>query len=168
MTRSRYKGLGGCCALCRKPGSRWNSLCSRAQCWCISRPSRASLTQFFQIVQGRSAFEAGSLIVPAALGMMVSSKVAGVLSQSVGPKILIVSSMVLILLGMIAFSQMSIDSGVPQLIGSIFLFGFGLGIGMPALTDTVMAAVPVDDAGIGSAWAASWVERWASRSRAAS
>ena len=109
------------------------------------------LTQFFQIVQGRSAFEAGSLIVPAALGMMVSSKVAGVLSQSVGPKILIVSSMVLILLGMIAFSQMSIDSGVPQLIGSIFLFGFGLGIGMPALTDTVMAAVPVDDAGIGSA-----------------
>lgn len=109
------------------------------------------LTQFFQIVQGRSAFDAGLLIVPAALGMMVSSMVAGVLSQAVGPKILVMISMVLILLGMIAFSQMTIDSGVPQLIGSIFLFGFGLGIGMPALTDTVMAAVPLDDAGIGSA-----------------
>lgn len=109
------------------------------------------LTQFFQIVQGRSAFEAGALIVPAALGMMVSSLVAGVLSQSVGPKILVTSSMVLILLGMIAFTQIDIDTGIPQLIGSIFLFGFGLGIGMPALTDTVMAAVPVDDAGIGSA-----------------
>jgi hypothetical protein len=31
------------------------------------------------------------------------------------------------------------------------LFGFGFGLGMPALTDSIMAAVPVEDAGVGSA-----------------
>jgi len=33
----------------------------------------------------------------------------------------------------------------------IMLFGFGFGLGMPALTDSIMASVPVEDAGIGSA-----------------
>jgi DHA2 family multidrug resistance protein-like MFS transporter len=31
------------------------------------------------------------------------------------------------------------------------LFGFGFGLGMPSLTDMVMASVPVEDAGVGSA-----------------
>ena len=59
--------------------------------------------------------------------------------------------MLLILSGMVLFTQLDIDTSVLYIIVSIFLFGFGAGLGMPALTDTVMAAVPVDDAGIGSA-----------------
>ena len=109
------------------------------------------LSQFLQLVQGRSAFHSGLLIVPAALAMMVSSLLAGLLSQIVGPKILAVVSMLLILGGMGLFTQLEIDTSVLYIIVSIFLFGFGAGLGMPVLTDTVMAAVPVDDAGIGSA-----------------
>ena len=109
------------------------------------------LAQFFQLVQGRSALHAGLLIVPAALGMMVSSLLAGLLSQIVGPKPLGVASMLLILFGMVLFTQLEADTSVLYIIASIFLFDFGAGLGMPALTDTVMAVVPVDDAGIGSA-----------------
>ena len=109
------------------------------------------LTQFFQLVQGKSALAAGLLITPAALGMMVSSILGGVLSRTVGPKLLAVFSMLTILAGMLVFTQLAIDSSVLFEVGAIFLFGFGIGLGEPALTDTVMAAVPVDDAGIGSA-----------------
>ena len=109
------------------------------------------LTQFFQLVQGKSALEAGLLITPAALGLMVSAMLAGVLSRSVGPKLLAVFSMLLILAGMLVFTQLAVDSSVLFEVGAIFLFGFSIGLGEPPLTDTVMAAVPVDEAGIGSA-----------------
>jgi DHA2 family multidrug resistance protein-like MFS transporter len=36
-------------------------------------------------------------------------------------------------------------------IAALFVFGFGAGLGMPALTDTIMAAVPERDAGVASA-----------------
>ena len=109
------------------------------------------LTQFFQLVQGRSALQAGLLIVPAALTMAVSSVVAGILGQTVGPKILAVASTILIGSGMLLLTQLEVESGVGLPIASLVLFGFGLGLGMAPLTDTVMAAVPVNDAGVGSA-----------------
>lgn len=109
------------------------------------------MTQYFQLVQGRSALQAGLLIVPAALALGVSSPIAGILSERVGPKILAVTSMILIGLGMLVLAQLEVESGVGLPIGGLFLFGFGLGLGMAPLTDTVMAAVPVNDAGVGSA-----------------
>ena len=109
------------------------------------------LTQFFQLVQGRSALEAGLLITPAALAMMVSGMISGVIERTVGPKLLAFFSMLMVLAGMLVFTQLAVDSGVLFEVGAIFLFGFGIGWGMPVLTDTVMAAVPVDDAGVGSA-----------------
>ncbi len=48
-------------------------------------------------------------------------------------------------------TRLEVESGVALPIGAIFLFGFGVGLGMAPLTDTVMAAVPVNDAGVGSA-----------------
>ena len=45
----------------------------------------------------------------------------------------------------------SIKTSRISVIIPITIFGFGAGLGMPALTDTVMAAVPEADAGIGSA-----------------
>ena len=42
-------------------------------------------------------------------------------------------------------------AGTLTMIGYIMIFGFGFGLAAQPLTDTVMAAVPVEDAGIGSA-----------------
>ncbi len=39
---------------------------------------------------------------------------------------------------------------------TIILFGFGFGLGMPSLTDMVMAWVPVEGAGVGSAVNDAW------------
>jgi hypothetical protein len=49
------------------------------------------------------------------------------------------------------FTQVNADWSAITEISVIMLFGFGFGLGMPALTDSIMASVPVEDAGIGSA-----------------
>ena len=109
------------------------------------------LTQYFQLVQGRSALNAGLLILPAATAMMMSAPIAGILSQTVGPKILATIGMGVIAGGLLLMTQLEVGTGVVLPIGAIFMFGFGVGLAMAPLTDTVMAAVPVDEAGVGSA-----------------
>jgi EmrB/QacA subfamily drug resistance transporter len=109
------------------------------------------LTQYFQIVQGRSALEAGVLLVAPAIGMIVGSGVAGKLIHAVGPRVLTVA-MVLVVAGpltlLTGITETTNAGLIAILMGS---FGLGAGLGMPAMTDTVMAAVPERDAGVGSA-----------------
>jgi uncharacterized transporter YbjL len=110
------------------------------------------LTQYFQIVQGRSAFEAGLLLVGPAIGMIVGSGMAGKLIHSAGPRALTVAMVLVVvvpLIALIAVIETTTDAWPIFLI--LGLFGLGAGLGMPAMTDTVMAAVPERDAGVGSA-----------------
>ncbi len=110
------------------------------------------LTQYFQIVQGRSAFEAGSLLVAPAIGMIIGSGVAGKLIHSAGPRALTVAMVLVVvvpLIALIAVIETTTDAWL--IFGILGLFGLGAGLGMPAMTDTVMAAVPARDAGVGSA-----------------
>lgn len=53
--------------------------------------------------------------------------------------------------GIWMLTGLEIDSSTASVVVPLMIFGFGAGLGMPALTDTVMAAVPESDAGIGSA-----------------
>jgi EmrB/QacA subfamily drug resistance transporter len=110
------------------------------------------LTQYFQIVQGRSALEAGLLLVAPAIGMIVGSGMAGKLIHTAGPRALTLAMVVIVALPLVALTVI-IDTTTSA--GLIFVilgfFGLGAGLGMPAMTDTVMAAVPERDAGVGSA-----------------
>ena len=110
-----------------------------------------SLTQFLQLVQGRSAFQAGLLIISAAAGMMAGAPTAGIVVRAIGPKYLAVTGIVSMTIGMILLTRLQIDGGMLQVIAPLALFGFGGGLVLAPLTDTVMAAVPVEDAGVGSA-----------------
>lgn len=109
------------------------------------------LTQYFQIVQGRSAFEAGLLIIPASVGMMLGAPISGVLVKRIGPRNLVLAMAAAMITGVMLLTGVEIDSSTLAAIVPLGIFGFGAGLGMPALTDTVMAAVPEADAGIGSA-----------------
>jgi EmrB/QacA subfamily drug resistance transporter len=109
------------------------------------------LTQFFQLVQGRSAFTAGLFMLPAAGMMMVGAPISGVLSRSVGPKILTTVAGMAMTFGLLWLTQLNVDSSFLTVAIGIMAFGFGGGMALAPLTDTVMAAVPVNDAGIGSA-----------------
>ena len=109
------------------------------------------LTQYFQLVQGRSAFEAGLLIVIPAAGMMVGAPIAGLLVKRIGPRILLLGALTSMAAGLLLFLRLEVDTSTLQIAISLFTFGIGVGSAMAPLTDTVMAAVPVNDAGVGSA-----------------
>jgi Na+/melibiose symporter-like transporter len=109
------------------------------------------LTQFFQLVQGRSAFEAGLLIVPTSVGMIVGSGLAARLMHTIGPRVLTVAMTGAATGALLMLTQLSIGSTALEITSTLAVFGVGVGLGLPALTDTVMAAVPERDAGVGSA-----------------
>ena len=109
------------------------------------------LTQFFQIVQGKSAFTAGAFILPAAGMMLVGAPVSAILSKRIGPRALITVASVAVVGGLIWLSNLDADSSYLTIGLGLAAFGFGGGMALAPLTDTVMAAVPVNDAGIGSA-----------------
>jgi predicted MFS family arabinose efflux permease len=110
------------------------------------------LTQYFQIVQGRSALEAGLLLVAPAAGMIVGSGIAGKLIHTAGPRVLTVAMVVVVVAPLVVLTEILEPTTNAGLIFVILgFFGLGAGLGMPAMTDTVMAAVPERDAGVGSA-----------------
>ena len=109
------------------------------------------LTQFFQIVQGKSAFTAGLYILPTAGMMMVGAPISGLLEKSVGPKILVGVAGVAVTFGLLWLSGVDQGTGFGTIAIGLMAFGFGGGMALAPLTDTVMAAVPTNDAGIGSA-----------------
>ena len=109
------------------------------------------LTQYFQLVQGRSALSAGLLILPTSAAMMVGAPISGALVKRVGPRALISASMLLMTAGILMLTQVEVDTSTTYVMAALAIFGLAAGLGMAPLTDTVMAAVPVDDAGIGSA-----------------
>lgn len=110
------------------------------------------LTQFFQLVQGRSALQAGLLLVGPAIGMIVGSGIAGKLIQTAGPRVLSVAMVVVVLVPLLVLTSiLETTTSAWQIFLLLGCFGLGAGLGMPAMTDTVMAAVPERDAGVGSA-----------------
>ena len=109
------------------------------------------LTQFLQLVQDRSALVAGLAITPVAAAMMVGALISTKAVPRFGPKATIVVSMLIVMAGMGVFSQIEVSTPYYLSVLGIMLFGLGAGIAMPTVTDTIMASVPVDDAGIGSA-----------------
>ncbi|MGI9645278.1 MAG: MFS transporter, partial [Ilumatobacteraceae bacterium] len=109
------------------------------------------LTQFFQLIQGRDPFEAGLLILPNAGAIVVASALAPRLTELLGPKRIVMVSVSIMAVAAALFTGVQADWTAAREIVLIMLFGFGFGLGMPALTDSIMAAVPIEDAGVGSA-----------------
>ena len=105
------------------------------------------LTQYFQLVQGRTALTAGLFIMPVAGTMMIGAGMA----SKFGPKVLTIAGGLVVMAGMGALTQIQVDSSYAIPAIGLALFGLGMGLVMPTETDTIMAAVPVEDAGLGSA-----------------
>ncbi|HTL85074.1 MAG TPA: MFS transporter [Acidimicrobiia bacterium] len=109
------------------------------------------LTQLFQLVQHRSALAAGLLIVPASVGIVIGSGLAAKLIHTLGPRVLVSAMTVGMIAGLLLLTRTTVTTSALKIDSALILFGLGAGLGLPALTDTVMAAVPEREAGIGSA-----------------
>lgn len=109
------------------------------------------MSQFLQIVQGRSAIVSGMAIVPVAGSMMVAAGISSKLLPKVGPRAIVVIGIVIVLIATGFLAQVSVDQAYWVSLVGILIMGLGAGLVMPTVSDTLMASVDVDDAGVGSA-----------------
>jgi EmrB/QacA subfamily drug resistance transporter len=115
------------------------------------------LTVFFQAGLGYSAFQAGLMFLPFAIGFSASSIISGPIANRIGPRIINLGSllMALGLLGIIILAQLAHAASAPEVVDPrplvlIFLvYGLGQGLAQPALINTVIGSSGVtgDDAG---------------------
>jgi EmrB/QacA subfamily drug resistance transporter len=93
------------------------------------------LALYYQEVQGKSALVAGLLLAPQGLGSLVPRTMAGKLTDRIGPRVVVLSGLVLTALGTVAFTQAGPSTNEWLLAVSLLVRGAGLA----AATIAVMA-----------------------------
>jgi len=109
------------------------------------------LPQFLQLVQGMTPLESGVAMLPGALGLLLASVVSPRLSERFGARRLVMTGMAIVTIGLLGFSSLS-PSTAYAFIACVFgLMGIGLGLTLPQATNAVLASVPTQRSGMGSA-----------------
>ncbi|MFD9739414.1 MDR family MFS transporter [Umezawaea sp. NPDC059074] len=110
------------------------------------------IPQYLQIVKGHTPTEAGLLMIPMTLGIMVGSIVSGQITSRTGRyKIFPIIGTALMVLAMFLFTMVDVDSSIWQPTIFMTIFGFGLGNCMQTLTIAAQNAVPMRDLGVATA-----------------
>lgn len=107
---------------------------------------------WFQAIKGVSATKSGIMNLPAILGLVIISMLAGGLVTAIGyytPFMLL--SSVLMAIGAGLLSTFETDTNSPKWIGYQFIFGAGVGFGMQQMLVAVQTALPKKDIPIGTA-----------------
>ncbi|HEU5469432.1 MAG TPA: DHA2 family efflux MFS transporter permease subunit [Actinophytocola sp.] len=109
------------------------------------------LAQFFQVVQGLSALEAGMRTMPWTLAPMVVAPLAGLLLNRVGPRVLIATGQVLLAAALLWIAlTVSVDVTYGGLVAPFLLAGVGMGLTFAPMTSTVLASVRTGEHGVAS------------------
>jgi hypothetical protein len=107
---------------------------------------------WFQAIKGASATDSGIMNLPAILGLVIFSILAGGAVTALGyytPFMLV--SAVLIPIGSGLLSTLEVDTGSPKWIGYQVIFGAGIGLGMQQALIAVQTVLPDNDVPIGTA-----------------
>ncbi|WP_371626404.1 MFS transporter [Streptomyces sp. NBC_01116] len=109
------------------------------------------LSQFFQLVQGRSPLEAGLAGLPAMLASMLSGVAAGWFARRTSARAVVSGGLALIGVALAVLTTLDRDTGYPLLGTSLFVLGVGLGLAFAVANDVVLSSVPKEQAGAASA-----------------
>lgn len=107
------------------------------------------LSVYLQDAGGRTALDTGLVILPYALGSMVTSGVGVALAARAGRALLVSGSLVVAASYVILWAVVhdGADPGYWPLAGGLFVGGLGLGLVVPILVNVVLAGVPGRSAG---------------------
>ena len=108
-------------------------------------------TQYFQFSLGLSALQTGLRIAPIAAALLVAALLSSTFVRYVGTKAVIFAGMVLITIGFVMLTSVTINSTYSNVLPALFFLGIGTGLVVAPCTESVMGSVSVDLAGVGSA-----------------
>jgi EmrB/QacA subfamily drug resistance transporter len=109
------------------------------------------LTQILQLVLGWSTVKAGLGALPFAVTVGVTSPLAAELAKRVGTKIPVVAGLLLMAAGLAHMGGATVDSGYGHFVVATVLMAAGMGLAMAPATESIMGALPPEQAGVGSA-----------------
>jgi EmrB/QacA subfamily drug resistance transporter len=108
-------------------------------------------TQYLQFVLRYTPLQAGIRTLPFAGAMMLTAPLSSKVVEWVGTKRVVVTGMLLFAAGMVVASTSTVGSGYPRVMIAMLLLGSGMGLAVAPSTESIMGALPRDQAGVGSA-----------------
>jgi EmrB/QacA subfamily drug resistance transporter len=109
------------------------------------------VTQYFQLVRGYGAFESGLRTTPFALFTGFAAPMAPYLARRWGNRIVITVGLALMALSSALTTANGTDTAYGWIVLQMLPLGLGLGLVNSTGTDTIMAGLPCEKSGIGSA-----------------
>ena len=109
------------------------------------------LPQFLQLVQGLTPLQSGVAMLPGAMGLLLASLASPRIAQRVGTRATVVTGLVVVAAGMAVGAFFTESTPVLLVGGSLGLMGVGLGMVLPQATNGILASVPRERSGLGSA-----------------
>jgi EmrB/QacA subfamily drug resistance transporter len=108
-------------------------------------------TLYLQQVRGFSAFQTGLFTLPLAAAMVVCAPWSGRLVGSQGPRPSLLAAGVGFLISTLMLTGLNQQTSAGWLLAAYALFGVGLGMVNPAISDSAVAGMPLSQAGVAAA-----------------
>jgi EmrB/QacA subfamily drug resistance transporter len=109
------------------------------------------MTQYFQLVLGYSPFSAGLRQLPFAAVMMLVAPNSPKFAARFGANIAVAVGLIGVSCGMFLFSFAHTNTPYVQLVLVVMVMAAGMAMCIPTMTGSIMSAVPLGKAGVGSA-----------------
>jgi EmrB/QacA subfamily drug resistance transporter len=109
------------------------------------------VTQFLQFVRGYSPLDAGVATLPLAVALVIVSPRSASLAARLGATTVIAAGFGFIVAGFAVFAFVDRSSSYLMIAVALVLLGIGMGISVAPATGSIMSAVPMNKAGVGSA-----------------
>ncbi|WP_436790069.1 MFS transporter [Yinghuangia sp. YIM S10712] len=109
------------------------------------------LSQFLQLVQGRSPLQAGVAELPAAVGAVAASLVAGAAARRFSVRIVVGGGLGIVGAALGGLTALAPGSGYLLVGGCLLLVGLGAGFAFAVTADVILSSVPKERAGAASA-----------------
>ena len=108
-------------------------------------------TQLLQFVRGYSPLDAGVATLPLAVTLVLVSPRSAALGERFGPGVIMAAGFGFVVAGMALMSTIDRQSNYLVIALALVLLGAGMGITIAPATGSIMSAVPLNKAGVGSA-----------------
>jgi EmrB/QacA subfamily drug resistance transporter len=110
------------------------------------------LIPYLQTVQGYSTLESGLRVLPLAITITIMATLSARISRRLGTKYTVAFGIALAAAGYIFMAlSFRVDTPYIFILLSQVIVGFGMGCAFSPATNSIMSAIPVDKAGVGSA-----------------
>jgi EmrB/QacA subfamily drug resistance transporter len=109
------------------------------------------MTQYFQLVLGYAPLTAGLAQAPFAAVLLVVAPQTPRLSASFGANRVVAAGMAFTSVGLLLWTQMGTDTHYWALLAPLLTIALGMSLTLSPLTGSIMSAVPLGKAGVGSA-----------------